>query len=112
MKLIRKLVPRPAHSRSVRASALNHEVRNYAVKNQPVIERPLLFFPGLFVGELLRSFGQPDEILHRLRRFLVEQLDDNISERSLKNRVCARGTAHALSPCNFASILPDQSHAR
>src|SRR5262245_5181053 len=97
MKFIGKLIPRPAHPRSVRTSALNHEIWNHAVKDQAIVKRALLFLPGLFIRKFLGSFREPDEILHCLWRFLVEQLDHNVPLRSLKNGVCSCGTSHAFS---------------
>src|SRR5262249_35978329 len=97
MKLIRELVSRSAHARALRTPALNHEVRNHSVKNQPVVKRPLLLCTRALIDELFRSFGKPDKICHRVRRFLLQQLDADVSLRCFKNGVCSCGTAHAFS---------------
>src|SRR6202051_2472688 len=104
MKLVGEFVTRPAASSTFRASALNHELRNHPVKNQSVIKITLLFLPGLLVGKFFSSFRQPHKILHRLRRFFIQQTNHNIALRSLKNCVCSCRSAHQFSlPSTYLS---------
>src|SRR5215467_209250 len=46
VKLIREFVSRAAHPATVRAAALNHELRDYTVKDQSIVKRPLLLPTG------------------------------------------------------------------
>src|SRR5215469_15530588 len=97
MKLIGELVARPAHSASVGAAALNHELRDDAVKNQSVIERPLFLLSGFLVGEFLRAFRKPDKIGYRLGRLFLQQPHHDVSLRGFKNGVGSCRSAHAFS---------------
>ena len=79
------------------AAALNHKIGNYAVKGQAVVIVFLMLLAGSFVGELFGAFGQADEVSDGLGRFLLEQADDNVALRGLKNGVGSCGSAHAIS---------------
>src|SRR5580704_16219331 len=64
MKLVREFVTWSAASGTLRASALNHELRNDPVKSQPIIEIPLLFLANESQyrpakSQKLRTFLQP-----------------------------------------------------
>ena len=72
IEFIGKSVTGTAAAVSTRASALDHELRNDAVKAEPIIKIALLFLAGGFVGEFLGAFGEADEILNRLGRFLFQ----------------------------------------
>src|SRR5947207_11671309 len=116
MKLVRELVSRSAHSRPLRASALNHEVRNHTVKNQPVIKRPLLLRARPLVRKLFRPLGQSHKIRHRIRRLFLQQPNHNIPLRSLKNRVSSRCPSHRFSffrmrPNPTRPLSPFQSYS-
>src|SRR5215475_10788492 len=114
MKLIGEFVARSAHSASLWAAALNHELGNHTVKNQPVVEGPFFFLASLFVGEFFCAFRQPDEIADSLGRFLFQQPHHDVSLRGLKNGIRSCRSAHAFSlrinssytsrtvPCHFA----------
>src|SRR5215472_6697842 len=97
MKLIREFEARSAHSASLWAAALNHELGNHAMKNQPVVERPLLLLARFFVGEFFCAFRQPDEIADSLGRFLFQQPHHDVSLRGLKNGIRSCRSAHAFS---------------
>src|SRR5215472_1654202 len=99
VKLIREFVSRAAHPATVRAAALNHELRDYTVKDQSIVKRPLLLLPGLFLGEFFRAFGQPDKVGYGLWRFFFQQAHHNVSLRSFKNGVGSCRSAHAFSLC-------------
>src|SRR5215472_15911504 len=103
MKLVGELVARSTHSATVRAAALNHELRNHAMKNQTVVERPLFFLSRLFIGEFFCAFSESNEIRNGLGRFLLEQPHNNIPLRSLKNSVGSCRSAHAFSLRNNSS---------
>src|SRR5579859_1831821 len=113
MKLIPELVPRPAHSRALRASALNHEVRNHAMKNQPVEERPFFLRSRSFIDELFRPFRKPHKIRHSIRRLFLQQPNHNIPHRRLKNRVRSRCPSHcfSFSSTRFSSYTTRFTHA-
>src|SRR5277367_6526787 len=94
MKFIRKLIARAAASIALRASTLNHEIRNHTVKSKAIVKRPLFF---LAAAEFLGPFRQPDEILHGLRRFFLQQPNYDISLRGFENRVRSCRSAHSIS---------------
>src|ERR1700722_16654581 len=76
MKLIGKTIARIAGSCSLRASALNHELRNHAMENEAVVKWALHFLTGLRVLEFLGALRKADEIRDRLRRFIFKQAND------------------------------------
>src|SRR5271157_6409643 len=78
MELVREVVAGPPAPVSLRASALNHELRNHAVEDQAVIVIAFFFFPGSGIDKFFRALGQPDEILHRLGSFLFKQPANDI----------------------------------
>src|SRR5260370_27483624 len=79
MKFVRKLVARSAHAAALGTASLDHELRNHSMEDQTVVERPLFFLAGLFIGELFRSFGKPQEIRYPHRRFFFKLAPDYIS---------------------------------
>src|SRR5713101_5822155 len=97
MKLVRKLVTRPAAPASLGTSALNHELGNYAMKCQPIVVILFLFFPRAFVGELLGAFGETHKIRNCLGRFLFEQAHYDVALRSFKYGISSCRSAHAFS---------------
>src|ERR1700720_969107 len=109
MKLVAEFVNRSSASGTLRASALNHELRNHPVKRQPIIEIPFFFFSGLLVGEFLGPFGQPDKILNRLRRLFLQQTNHNIALLSFKNCVPSRISAHQFFSPKYIFIVHDPS---
>src|SRR5271169_4155733 len=89
MKFIAKAIAGIAGSRSERASSLNHELRNHAMENEAVVKWTLHFLPGLRVLEFLGAFREADEIADGLRRFFIEQANDNRPLRSIEHGVNA-----------------------
>ena len=79
MKFVGEFVARTAHSRTLRAAALNHELRNHAMENQSVVERFLFLLSGFFIRDFFRAFGKPNEIRNRLGRFVFQQAHHNVS---------------------------------
>src|SRR5215469_18121696 len=77
MELVCELIPGAASARSLRAAALNHEIGNDAMKDDAVIE-------GL---PRLLAFGEVGEVLHRLRRFVGEELHLEASFSRIEHRV-------------------------
>src|SRR5918994_116372 len=84
--LVLELVARPARAGAVRAPALNHEVADHAVEDEPVVEA--------VARQLL-------EVLDRLRRVRVEQLDLDRPVVGVHRRV-----AHALFVTSTWSSAP------
>ena len=84
MKLVREFVARVAASGSLRASALNHEIRNHAMEHQSVVKR---------LTRLL-AFGEIGEVLHGVRRFVFEQFNFEAAFSCIEHRV--RFSSHRL----------------
>src|SRR5450755_735990 len=97
MKLVRKRVARPSAPIPAWATALNHEVRNYSMKGQAVVIISLFFLPGALVGEFLCPFGETNKVRYGLRRFIFEQVNDDVALRSFKNGIRPCGSRHEIS---------------
>src|SRR5687768_351020 len=79
MKLVTKGVARPPDSLAQRITALDHEFVNHAVEDHAVIVGLRNFLIGAWVRPLLRTLGQPHEVLNRLWGFLVEEAGGEVS---------------------------------
>src|SRR5262252_21723 len=77
VELVGEFVAGPAAAGAFGASALNHEVGNHAVEDQTVIEGLAGF----------GAFGEIDEILYRIGRFVVEKFDFEAAFGGIENRV-------------------------
>src|SRR5687768_10602544 len=85
MNLICKTIPGPAHSRTGWIAALDHESIDDSMENHSVIKRfPFYRLPALRILPFLCSLSKPDKICNRVRRLLFEQLDGELSHRSIK----------------------------
>jgi len=84
MELVAEGVPRSAAAVSAGVAALDHETVDHAVEGEPVIEvtRRLL---ACEIGVLLGAVGEPDEIGHRFRGLVVEEVDLNITVIGVEN---------------------------
>src|ERR1700732_3769844 len=107
MKLVGEFVTWSAASSTLRASALNHELRYYPVKRQRIVKISFFLLPSLLVRKFFGSFRQPDKILDRLRRFFFEQANHNIALRSLKNCVRSCSSAHSFFSPKYTFIVHD-----
>src|SRR6202030_422138 len=112
MKLVGEFITRSTATRTLRASALNHELRYHPMKRQPIVKIPLFLLARLLIGKFFGSFRQSNKILNRLRRFFFEQTNHNIALRSFKNCVSSCGSAHQFFSPKYIFIVHDpSSHA-
>ena len=68
-------------------ASLDHEPVDDAMKNGAVVVRAGAFPHGPGVGPLFGARRQPDEVLDRLRRVLVEQLNRELALARRKMRI-------------------------
>src|SRR5207244_9007620 len=90
MELVREVIAGPADALAERIAALDHESVDHPMKDRPVVVRLLYFLIRPWIAPLLRPFSQPDEILDRSRRLLIEQAHREISLSGSKLRVGSR----------------------
>src|SRR6476619_2388365 len=102
--LVVERVARSAEALTDRAAALDHEVRDDAVEDQAVVERGRVGAPGV-VLVLLLALGETDEVLHRLRGLVLEEVDDDVTVVRVQG--CLHGpnprtTEHVCRPAGYA----------
>src|SRR6267378_561773 len=73
------------------------------MKDQAVVERFLFLLAGFFVRKFLGSFGESNEICHRLRCFHFEQAHHNMPLGSFESGIGSCRSAHAVSLCTAQS---------
>ena len=71
VELVGEVVAGSADPLAERVAALNHEAVDHAMKDDAVVVRLRDLLVGARVGPLLGAFGQADEVLDGLGRFLV-----------------------------------------
>src|SRR5947209_3828834 len=104
MDLVVELVPGAAPSGTGGVTTLDHEVADHSVEDGAVVVRAAARLTGTRVDVLLGTFRQPDEVLHRLRRVVLEQLDPDRPGIRVQN-----GDRHARAPhfsARSEAILP------
>src|SRR2546423_14709661 len=94
MEFVAKGVTWTAAAAAFGASALNHEIGDNSMEDQAIVIVAFLFLAGARVLEFLSTFGKPDEVGHGLRRFFLQQPDDDVALRGFKNGIGSCGTAH------------------
>src|SRR5262249_30781574 len=98
MEFVGELVAGPAGALAEAVAALNHEAVDDAVKDHAVVERRLLALAADRVAPFLRAFGETDEILYSVGRFLVEEADLEIAFGCLEIRVSGHGSSTEIVP--------------
>src|SRR6266540_4886766 len=91
-EFIGEAVARAARAVAERVAALDHEVLDHAMEHEAVVVRLLHFRLRLRVGPLFRAFGEADEVRHRLRRILLEELHGEVPRagREMRQHLAGR----------------------
>src|SRR5919107_828622 len=92
MELVGEGVAGPADPLAERIAPLDHEPVDDAVKDDAIVVRLLHLAVAARVGPLLAALGEPDEVLDRLRRLLVEELRREGAFRCGEHRI--RSSCH------------------
>ena len=79
MELVAELVAGSARSRPLGATALDHESVDDAVERQAVVEPAGRLRTRLGVGVLLTTRCETDEVVHRLRCLIAEQIEHDVA---------------------------------
>jgi hypothetical protein len=111
VELVDELVSGAAAARAVRVAGLDHEAVDDPVEDHPVVERTGRLTLCVACRVLLGAVGQADEVRHGLGRVIREEVDPDVTPRSVQGGRDLNSNEGSIAVCHLVIVPSEQDRS-